>query len=64
MITRGEYRILLSCEVKKKEENYTVFYFADFFYIFMKSLLHRKKKNAPLIAAGAAMVFISNLNGN
>ena len=38
-------------EVKKKGENYAVLYFYRkkiFFLVFMKSLLHRKKKNAPL----------------
>jgi hypothetical protein len=47
MVTRGEYRILLSCEVKKKEENYTVFYFADFFlYIYEVFTSPEKEKSS------------------
>jgi hypothetical protein len=45
---RGEYRFMKLMKYKKKGENYALFYFAGKCFIFMKSLLHRKKINAPL----------------
>jgi hypothetical protein len=48
--------VKLCCEEKKIKKNYAVFYFAGiFFYIFMKSLLHRKKENAPLFTTCMSM---------
>ena len=46
---RGEYRYSSLVKLKKRGENYAVFTSLekDFVFIFMKSLLHRKKKNAP-----------------
>jgi hypothetical protein len=47
---RREYRFMKLMKYEKRGENYALFYFPgkSFFFIFMKSLLHRKKKNAPL----------------
>jgi hypothetical protein len=46
---RGEYRFSSLMKFKKKGEKYVTSPEKEkYFVIFMKSLLHRKKKNAPL----------------
>ena len=47
----GGVKVYEAYELKKKKRKITLSFTPpekDFLYIFMKSLLHRKKKNAPL----------------